>query len=65
MVYFAIWPAPVVFAENVALVKVYGVFVMIFTATLPAPTLSLDKMLRLGSVILNSNLSVGLVVGGF
>jgi hypothetical protein len=55
----------VVLAEKVALVKVYGVLVIIVTGILPVPTLSLDKILRLGSVILTSKRPLGFVVGGF
>ena len=54
-----------VLAEKVALVKVYGVFVITVKGTLPVPTFSFDNMLRFGSVILTSKRPLGLVVGGF
>lgn len=54
-----------VLAEKVALVKVYGVFVIIVKGILPVPTFSFDNMLRFGSVILTSKRPLGLVVGGF
>jgi hypothetical protein len=55
----------VVLAVKVALVKVYGVFVIIVKGTLPVPTFSFDNMLRFGSVILTSKRPLGFVVGGF
>jgi hypothetical protein len=65
IVYLAVWPAPVVLAEKVALVRVCGVLVMIVTGRLPGPTLSRERMLRFGSVMFTSKRPLGLVVGGF